>query len=153
MKQKKFILEYSEIADIHSNRLKQAITKIKKWIPFTPSALEQFDEDKVAFLDMMTTRFGKLQDIIGARIFPLILEILGEDAPAFIDKVNRLEKLSYVPDAEWWMNLRELRNQITHDYPNNYELLAEHCNIFVQKSEELIEYWHSLKLKIHAISK
>ena len=41
---------------------------------------------------MMTTRFGKLQDIIGSKIFPLILNLLEEDAVAFIDKLNKPNK-------------------------------------------------------------
>jgi uncharacterized protein with HEPN domain len=148
MKQKKFILEYSDIANIHFDRLQKALHEVKKWTPLTASQLEKLNYNQIAFLDMMTTRFGKLQDIIGARIFPLILEILGEDAPAFIDKLNCLEKLNYLPNADWWMSLREIRNQITHDYPNNYELLSQHCNLSIKKTEELLDYWDSLKLKI-----
>jgi uncharacterized protein with HEPN domain len=148
MKQKKFLVEYLEIANIHFDRLQKSLFEVKSWAPLTASQFEKLDYNQIAFLDMMTTRFRKLQDIIGARIFPLILEILGEDAPAFIDKLNRLEKLSYLQSASWWMSLREIRNQITHDYPNNYELLSKHCNLFIQKSEELLDYWHLLQLKI-----
>jgi uncharacterized protein with HEPN domain len=77
-----------------------------------------------------------------------VIAILGEDAPAFIDKLNCLEKLSYLPSSVWWMSLRETRNQITHDYPNNYELLSQHCNLFIKKAEELLNYWDSLQLKL-----
>lgn len=50
---------------------------------------------------MMTTRFDKLQNIIGLKIFPIIINLLEEDAVAFIDKLNKLEKLGYIEDTNW----------------------------------------------------
>lgn len=48
-------------------------------MPKSVEVLSQLSLEQVAFLDMMTMRFGKLQDVIGAKIFALILDILGED--------------------------------------------------------------------------
>ena len=96
--------------------------------PLSASSLANSAIEDVAFLDLLTTRFGKLQDVIGAKIFPFILDILGEDASTFRDKLNRLEKLGIIKSANWWMQLREIRNLITHDYPDDYEQLATHFN-------------------------
>lgn len=40
---------------------------------------------------------------------------------AFIDKLNRVEKLWLLPSAEQWLLLRELRNQTAHEYPREPE--------------------------------
>ena len=97
---------------------------------------------------MMTTRFGKLQDIIGSKIFPIILNLLEEEAVAFIDKLNKLEKLGYIDDANWWIELREIRNKIAHDYPDDHDLICSHLCVFILKAAELIEFWQKLKTKI-----
>lgn len=143
-----FLQDYSRIADIHFLKLDKSLKEVHKLMPLSSSTLEKLSYQQLAFLDMMTTRFGKLQDIIGAKIMPLILEILKEDAPAFIDKLNRLEKLGYLEDANWWIELRDIRNQIAHDYPDDYHLLSQHLLILSAKAGELLEFWQILKIKI-----
>ena len=63
MKQRSFLAYYANIADIQSTRLKDALTQINKLIPLSAAVLANLPADKLAFLDMLTTRFGKLQDI------------------------------------------------------------------------------------------
>jgi hypothetical protein len=145
-KKKAFLLDYTKITDIHANRLNIAILKTAKLFPINAVALNELNNEELAFLDMVTTRFGKLQDIIGSKIFPLILDLLGEnDALSFRDKLNRLEKLNIINDASWWMNLREIRNQITHDYPDNYELLSMNFNKLIPFAKKLLIIWEDLK--------
>ncbi len=148
MKQRSFLAYYANIADIQSTRLKDALTQINKLIPLSAAVLANLPADKLAFLDMLTTRFGKLQDIIGSKIFPIILNLLEEDAVAFIDKLNKLEKLVYIEDANWWIELREIRNKIAHDYPDNHDLICSHISVVIVKAAELIEFWQKLKTKI-----
>ena len=153
IKNKSFVVDFKKIADIHADRLKASHDEALKFMPLTASKFAELTTLQDAFLDMMTTRFSKLQDIIGARIFPLILEILGEDAATFIDKLNKLEKLDYISDVDWWMELRELRNQITHDYPDDYEILSKHFCALITSVHELLVFWGELKLKIDLLTK
>ena len=148
MKQRSFLAYYANIADIQSTRLKDALIQVNKLLPLSAAVLANLPTDKLAFLDMMTTRFGKLQDIIGSKIFPIILNLLEEDAVAFIDKLNKLEKLGYIDDATWWIELREIRNKIAHDYPDDHDLICSHISVVIVKAAELIEFWQKLKTKI-----
>ena len=148
MKQRSFLAYYANIADIQSTRLKDALIQVNKLLPLSAAVLANLPTDKLAFLDMMTTRFGKLQDIIGSKIFPIILNLLEEDAVAFIDKLNKLEKLGYIDDATWWIELREIRNKIAHDYPDDHDLICSHISAVIVKAAELIEFWQKLKIKI-----
>ena len=148
MKQRSFLAYYANIADIQSTRLKDALIQVNKLLPLSAAVLANLPTDKLAFLDMMTTRFGKLQDIIGSKIFPIILNLLEEDAVAFIDKLNKLEKLGYIDDANWWIELREIRNKIAHDYPDDHDLICSHISVVILKAAELIEFWQKLKTKI-----
>lgn len=58
---------------------------------------------------------------MGMRLLPAILKALGEDvAPmSAIDRFARLEQLGWLPSAEAWATLRQIRNQFTHDYPDD----------------------------------
>ena len=58
------------------------------------------------------------QDAMGAKIFRYILEYLDEvTSLPMRDILNRLEKYKFLPDANEWIYIRELRNEIAHDYP------------------------------------
>ncbi len=148
MKKKSFLKGYIDIADIHAIHLKESLQEVARLMPLTADKLSNLQPHQVAFMDMMTMRFSKLQDTIGAKIFSLILEILGEDALSFIDKLNKLEKIGYLTDVNWWMDLREIRNAITHDYPNDYIIIATHMTVLLNKVEELLNFWDHLKSKI-----
>lgn len=90
----------------------------------------------------MILRFSKLQDILGTKIFGLLLAALGENADALIDKLNKLERLNYIADINWWMDLREMRNQFAHD-----DLIHTHLILLITRSKELLAFWDSLKTK------
>jgi uncharacterized protein with HEPN domain len=42
-----------------------------------------------------------------------------EDAPTFMDRMNLCEKLGVIPSAEDLIDIRDLRNQIAHEYLSN----------------------------------
>ena len=56
---------------------------------------------------------------MGGRLFPAILENLGEEIKEmpFIDRLVKLEELNIIPSADEWLLLRETRNLVTHEYP------------------------------------
>ena len=135
------------MADLQSERLLEATHQVRL-ITLTPQSLKDLPSEQLAFLDMMTVRFGKLQDVIGSKIFLLLLEKLQEDAPSFVDKLNRLEQLGYLPSANWWRALREIRNQVAHDYPTEYETICAHTQLLLAKSIELYSFWKDLKQKL-----
>jgi uncharacterized protein with HEPN domain len=54
-----------------------------------------------------------------------------------LDVLNRLEQLSIIDSAEKWIELREVRNLITHDYPHLIEELVDGLNQLSIKALEL----------------
>lgn len=75
-------------------------------------------------LDQFAYRFTRLQDDMGGRLFPALLGTLGEEVSAMsvIDRLNRLEQLGWISLADEWLELRRIRNEFAHDYPENPEL-------------------------------
>ncbi|WP_457596791.1 hypothetical protein [Hydrogenimonas sp.] len=70
----------------------------------------------MTFADQMIYRFSKAQDTIGAKLFKAFLLYEGErvDRP-FRDILDRFEEMGIL-DVNEWFALREVRNQISHDY-------------------------------------
>jgi len=113
---------YQEIFDIckrHAERLSWAMNHLQSKFPLSAETVLQLSEMDLAVLDQFSTRFSKLQDAMGAKLFPAVLELTKEQGNlgAFLDKLHRLEKIGAIPSAETWLLLREMRNEFSHDYP------------------------------------
>lgn len=139
-----------EICDIHTQRIQGAMEELQCLgvsIPLQVEVLERLDISKLALLELITNRFAKLQDTIGYKIFPLILDLLGEkiDNASFIDRLNLLEKREILDSAEYWRELREVRNLITHEYPNQPILMTKSINAVTSHAFSLLTYWSKLK--------
>ncbi len=67
--------------------------------------------------DALTARFARLVDILTQRVFRAIdvAEFIPADS-TFIDRINRAEKRGYIRSALTWKEIREIRNQIVHEY-------------------------------------
>ena len=80
-------------------------------------------DDEIEHIDQMVYRFSKLQDSIGERLFKSVLIFLEEDIKnkPFLDVLNRLEQLEILPRKDEWLRLRQLRNELSHEYSNEDE--------------------------------
>jgi uncharacterized protein with HEPN domain len=114
----------------HLIRIHQALDRLANRFPLTRPAYDGLDEQDIASVDQVVFRFTKLLDTLGTKIFPLGLQILGEETSAvpFIDQLSRLEQLDFIPSVEKWMELRELRNDLSHEYPDTIEDRIESLN-------------------------
>ena len=120
---------------LHQQRIHQAWLEAKDFEAFLPDALHaRLSELQVRVCDQLVFRFGLLQDAMGTRLLPAFLQLTQEwrDTEAFIDKLNRAEKLGMIPAAEQWQELRELRNQSAHEYPGQPELLIANLRRLVE---------------------
>ena len=88
--------------------------------------LESSDIDK---LDSIAYRIIKFQDSLG-RAIKLFFSIAEEntDMLTMIDLINLAEKVGFDIDVRLWRELRELRNNLTHEYTENYEKIAYALN-------------------------
>lgn len=67
-------------------------------------------------IDAFVSRFCRLQDTLGDKLLPALLFALGEPTLAMIDNLDRAERLGLIASAEDWMTIRNLRNQMIHEY-------------------------------------
>lgn len=108
-----------EICDRHLLRISEALSGLKSVLPLTVERYASLELEQIRCLDQFIFRFSKLQDAIGAKIFRHVLLYLDEDVAALPmrDLLNRLERYQLIESAEEWVYIRELRNEIAHDYP------------------------------------
>ena len=101
-------------------------------------------------LNTLIFRFSKLQDLIGAKLFRVYLAYseFPVSEMGFFDILKAVEKEGIV-DIDTWSYLRELRNDIAHDYPEEMHEMLEKVNLFIQQSDTLIAILDRLEQKYH----
>ena len=101
-------------------------------------------------LDQFAYRYTRLQDDMGVRLMPAILRALGEDVatmPAF-DRFARLEQLGWLPSADNWNVLRQIRNQFAHDYPDSVNERFERLQAAIGAAQQMIAIMAQIASKI-----
>ncbi|HPP05636.1 MAG TPA: hypothetical protein PK351_12535 [Spirochaetota bacterium] len=144
---KEIIINALKECEKHTEMLKWQINNLNSIFPITPEKLKEIDITTKSFIDSTIFRFAKLQDTISQRIFKNILILLEEDIEnySFLDILNKLEKLTIIPSAEKWIELRKIRNTIVHEYETNFDLIAEELNLFYNYIPILLEIYEKLK--------
>lgn len=136
------------IADTHAKRLKYARDKLEPLFPISSSFINAgLEGEQIAFFELFTNRFSKLQDFIGASLLPRLLKDVGQsnDAATLIDNLNKSEKLGLIDDANSWKELRKLRNHLSHEYPDKPDVTAKYLNETYELSFILLDYFDRLK--------
>lgn len=75
-------------------------------------------------VDAFAARFGRLQDTVGDKLLPLLLQRLAEPVGPAIDNLLRAERLALLDNADQWIETRQLRNFMVHEYIRDATLLA-----------------------------
>jgi len=125
----------------HAGRLAWAMSTLAKLRPLTPDKLEHLTAIDLAVLDQFVVRYSKLQDAMGAKLLPAVLDLTQEQGVTntFVDKLNRLEKIGAIDSARRWQRFREMRNQFAHDYPDDPEIQTTLLNKAFDLAQELID--------------
>lgn len=142
--------ELIKIADIHADRINSAINHVQHFFPLKKEVLESLPEDDMVWIELLISRFGKLQDIIGSKIIDLFLESQEEiiNNLSMLDKIHKIEKLQIIKDAELWKEMRRVRNHVAHEYPDQPELMAKYLNRIFVLTPLLLEMFDNLKKRI-----
>jgi len=120
---------------IHLQRLQYAVSQTEGLFPFDKESYRLLDDAQTGNIDQLVFRFTKLQDELGTNTFRYLLVYLQEDIldKPFRDILNRLERLKIIDSSDTWLALREIRNDLTHDYPMLVQETIDKLNhLFVQ---------------------
>lgn len=145
------LTEMIKIADMHAKRINQAMNKLIGIFPMSTSKIENISEENFLLIELLINRFAKLQDYLGTKIIDVFLEDQGEifiDNMTMIDKLHKLEKLEMVDDAELWKQMREVRNNLVHEYPDNMGKTADNLNKLFMLAPKLLAILENIKKRL-----
>lgn len=119
--------------------LKLSVEKCKqigKKEAYTFSEMESFDS--------LTSKFGRTADMYTQKVLRTCWMLLHEPFVPFIDMINQCEKMELIKSADTLVEIRDLRNQIAHEYiPEAIQELVP----------DVIEYSSHLEKNIHCTKK
>ena len=104
------------------------------------------DDDLSERVEAFVSRFSRLQDTLGDKLIPLILEALGEHQGAAIDNLDKAERFNWIHSADEWFAIRRLRNQMVHDYMEDLNILTS----AIQTAQEFVATLTRTTQKLHA---
>ena len=131
--------------NLHNSRLKLAYKEI---VDFEVLDVEIFDDfEKLKTIDTFIYRFIKLQDLVGNKLFKLFLDEIGEyqDNMSLLDVLDKLERFKIISDSKKWMYYRKLRNQLTHEYPNNEDDIIDGIKLSLIAYKEIVDIVGNIK--------
>lgn len=98
--------------------------------PFTLSEVAELEtnQDLAERVEAFVGRFGRLQDLLGDKLLPMLLTLLGESVSVAIDNYDKAERLGFINSVDEWMGMRQLRNQMVHEYIEDSHILIDALN-------------------------
>jgi hypothetical protein len=134
------IQKYINQCKKHQMRIEKSSAKVKDIFPLSASRYESLSDEEVEAIDQYLFRFAKLQDTLGTKLFRIIVSEYVDNIEqlTFLDILNRLEKIGILGSVNVWKRLRDIRNDIAHQYDDEPQEMAEVLNnIFAYKDDLL----------------
>ena len=133
--------------DKHILRINSASKKMSVFMPLDEEKYINLSDSEIEHIDQFLFRFAKLQDTMGQKLFKIILIYLDEDIDdkPFIDILNTMERLKLIDSSYDWRELRDIRNELSHNYEDEPEQMAEAINRIYDKRVLLINIYKKIK--------
>lgn len=97
------------------------------------------DDTRSEMLDAFVSRFGRLQDTLGDKLLSALLRFSLEKTGTQLDNLLRAEKLGWIASVQAWVEVRELRNRLIHEYVESPEDLLAALKAALQGVQILID--------------
>lgn len=129
----------------HYNALKDYKQLIDKTLVqkdiFQVGVFQTLEVQERAVLDAYLKRFASIQDFLGAKIFAPLLEISGISYGKMSEVLYLMEKEEIIDSLDNWIELREIRNELEHDYPENLQEALQDLKFCVDNFVKLESYY------------
>ena len=129
----------------HWDVLQRSLMSLQQSSDKTHQLLQQseFSFEELESIDSLTSKFSRTSDIYLQKVLRSIWMLLREGTVPLIDLLNRAEKLMIIVSAEELLQMRDIGNQIAHEYlPEAVPELAKEVVVMttlLQKNIELTE--------------
>jgi hypothetical protein len=78
-----------------------------------------YTKDEFDALETLTSRYGRLVDLLISKVFRTIDAVEFVETGTILDSINRTEKRGIVEDVDQIRIMKDLRNEIVHEYNIN----------------------------------
>ena len=143
--------KYLNECNKHKIRIEKSYAKVKDIFPLSAPRYGKLSDDEIEAIDQYLFRFAKLQDTLGRQVFRMIVSEYDDtvDDLTFLDILNRLEKIGVLEDVNIWKKLRDVRNNISHQYDDEPEEMAEALNNIFAYKTELIAIFDKIEIFVN----
>jgi hypothetical protein len=116
-KYREYALEIIEMLTKSAERLKYSYSKVPK----IDLDKEDFTEEELETIESLCSRFARISDILLQKAFRFldIYEFDGYDFPV-PKRITLAERRKLIPSTETFKYIRELRNEVAHNYATDY---------------------------------
>lgn len=116
----------------HYKALKEFYDAIEELgFDFSVNSYEKLDTPQKALLEAYLKRFSSLQDYLGAKVFKSLLDIAGISYTKMSEVLTLMEKEEII-DLDRWIEFRNIRNELEHEYPDKIEEALEDLKYCVE---------------------
>ena len=117
------------------------------------SDIEKLDQkpELALKLEAFASRFCRLQDTLGDKLLPALLRALGEPDKALLINLDKAEKFGWLVSTEKWVELRQLRNQMIHEYIEEAPVLYNALTKAHQNITTLTHFAERLEKEVNAL--
>ncbi len=116
---------------------------LKKKDIYNIDQFEKLEPRDRAVLDAYLKRFASVQDFLGAKIFPLLVDISGITANKMTETLFIMEREEVIDSLESWIELREVRNELEHDYPDGLMQALKNLKYCIDHYSTMETYYHN----------
>lgn len=136
----------------HLQRINEAHSDMSAFMPLTATKYENLAKDDVQAIDQYLFRFSKLQDSMGEKLFRLLVARFEQntDRLSFLDIIKKVEKYLEMDIANEWLDLRNIRNHLAHEYEDDAIEMANSINLIYAKKEVIEGIYLTIKAKCYA---
>jgi len=106
MLQEEWMLLQSAVQTLGQSSIKCSAIAIK----------EEYSFEEQESFDSLTSKFNRTSDLFTQKIIRTTWMLLHEPFVSFIDMMNLAEKIGMIESADQLIEIRDMRNQIAHEY-------------------------------------
>lgn len=137
---KQLLFEELELLEKAVVTLKLSVTKCTLIV-----LKKEYSFEEMESFDSLTSKFGRTSDLYTQKVLRTIWMLLHEPFVPFIDLLNKAEKMRLIQSADQLLEIRDLRNQITHEYiPEAITDLVpdviDFCTFLLENIQQTIEF-------------
>jgi len=105
---------------------------------FTTDEFEVLKVEQKGVLEAYLKRFSSLQDYLGAKVFKSLLDVSGISYSKMSEVLTLVEKEGII-ELDRWIEFRNIRNNLEHDYPDELEEALRDLKFCVDSFDDVEE--------------